>query len=188
MIYVLKKGSWNTYVAKDGTKMPRTETIRLKDLQVGDIIFERTEASDHGYESLTVTAIRKYTGLKGANRPKQAMSIVLAVAESGKVVELGPVYSSASYMRQTTEANFRKKEKADTIIGHRSHVRTVLGTAESARGERPKQKYLQGYWDEMQGIVETLIALERRMTIDAGRDPEDPKDQRKRTNHRGRAR
>jgi hypothetical protein len=62
------------------------------------------------------------------------------------------------------------------------------GTAESARGKRPKQKYLQGYWDEMQGIVETLIALERRMTIDAGRDPEDPKDRRKLTNHRGRAR
>jgi hypothetical protein len=42
MIYKSKLGSWNVYLGPNGEKMPRRENVLLKDLQVGDIIFERT--------------------------------------------------------------------------------------------------------------------------------------------------
>ncbi len=190
MIYVLKKGSWDVYLNTDGEKMPRVETVLLKDLQVGDIIFQRTDVAPRdAYESWTVTAVRKLDKEKLEEyygRAKRSLFELTVVNMKGATEVLGPHPGISEFMRQTTEAAWRKKQREDMIITHRSSVRTLLGTAESAMGERPRQQYLQPYWDELNEIVERLTALELRMTVDAGRDPE--KDKRKMTNHRGRAR
>jgi len=177
MIYQLKKGTWNVYVGPGGEKMPRTETALLEELQVGDIIFDRCDYD--GYVSQTVTAVQRLPG-------KRVLFRLTTVSGEGKVSSLEPLRKGTGFMRQTTEAAWRKKQKEDSIIAHRSSVRTLLGTAESSMGERPKQQYLQPYWDEMNEIVQRLTKLELQMTLDAGRDPE--KDKRKMTNHRGRAR
>lgn len=190
MIYQLKKGSWNVYLGPDGEKMPRTETALLKDLQVGDIIFQRTDVRPRdAYESWTVTDVRKADKEKLEDyhkRIKGSLFEVTVVNAQGRIEVLGPYRNDGGFMRQTSEAAWRKKQKEDMIIAHRSSVRTLLGTAESSMGERPKQQYLQKYWDEMNEIVQRLTKLELQMTLDAGRDPE--KDKRKMTNHRGRAR
>lgn len=183
MIYQLKKGTWDVYLGPSGEKMPRTENVLLKDLRVGDIIFQRED--QWNYVSAVVTAVRKVPKDPKV-RTRSAMYEVVSVADSGQTIVVGPYFNTAGFQRQTTEAAWRKKQKEDMIIAHRSSVRTLLGTAESSMGERPKQQYLQPYWDEMNEIVQRLTKLELRMTLDAGRDPE--KDKRKMTNHRGRAR
>ncbi len=191
MIYKLKKGSYDTYLGPSGEKMPRLQAVKLLELQVGDIIFERTD-SGHGYESKTVTAL---TELPKKDRPcygyknepsKDRHWTLTVVTGTGKTQVLGPYQKQACFNRQTSEADWRKNQKEQMIIAHRSSVRTLLGSAESSMGERPKQKYLQEYWDMLDQIRQQLEDLELRMTLDAGRDPE--KDKRKLTNHRGRAR
>lgn len=190
MIYQVKKGSWNVYLGPNGEKMPRTETALLKDLQVGDIIFQRSDVMPRdAYESWTVTDVRKVDKSKLEDhykRTKEALFELTIVNGQGATEVLGPYRKDGGFMRQTSEAAWRKKQKEDSIIGHRSSVRTLLGTCESSMGERPKQKYLQEYWDIMNDIRYRLECLEIQMTKDAGRDPE--KDKRKMTNHRGRSR
>jgi hypothetical protein len=78
---------------------------------------------------------------------------VMSVTDSGRTIVLGPVFNTSGFQRQTTEAARRKRYKEDMIIARRSSVRALLSMAESSMEERPKQRYLQPYWDELNEIV-----------------------------------
>lgn len=197
-IYNAKK---NDNFSRTGERMPKTTRVALQDLQIGDILLV-TDYSYNGHaagamKSVTVTAIEEEPKHKrptigwgdNAGKPVSYRTYKLTTVDgNGKVEEVENLRmkETGMFMRQCSEAQARRDKQVDEILGFRGAVRTLLGMAESAMGERPRYKSLQSYWDQVAEIVDRLTALERQMTIDAGRDPE--KDKRKTTNHRGRAR
>lgn len=197
-VYNQKK---DNYFSPSGEKVPRTQRVTLQELEIGTILIV-TDYSYNGHasgamKSVTVTAIDEEPKSErpkigwgdGYGKPVSYRTFKVTTVDGKGLVEVRTNVrkkETGIFDRQCSDATAKKEEELAEIIGYRGVVRTLLGSAESGMGERPRKKVLQPYWDELQKVVDILTVLERRMTVDGGRDPE--KDKRKGTNHRGQAR
>lgn len=172
------------YTVKD-IKIPATEYVMAKDVQVGDVLFvvANVNSKTQCLKRVTVTGVGRS---KPIDRPKDMRKTVFlgidVVDDKGRRSKLGMQYETPGpflvgpkdgfYRQYANAADARTKKKQTIILGWRSEVRTLVSRTETTIQKMRSHgtSEIAPYLDELVRILPMLIGLDERMTNDGGSD------------------
>lgn len=183
-------------------KIP-TETVKAKDLRVGDIVLIDRFNEQHRTGVVTQVSIvpkaeRPVTQYNKDYYVKMAMRRVLVTLPDGGTQFIGHAVGKSSAQmeptawieRQCPREQEKAKEAADEVLRYRVGVRTVVSRLEtelqSWKSQGRVTKRLDPFFDRLTRVLSDLEQVDVDMTLLAGRDPE--KDKRKPVHPYGRRR